>query len=184
MVVPTIVVLTPQYLNFKRFELIGGYWPFILLSITACGARCGLYIYLVRQFFRGIPKEVDEAAAIDGAGAFKTFFLIMIKSAVPIMVTVFLFSFVWQWGENTYTNLFYSDKDHGTLAKMLAGFAYAMDQRQQAGSVSIISAQDKYAYNDIIQATTTLMCIIPLLVLYMFSQKFFVQSIERTGIVG
>jgi len=181
MVVPTQVVLIPQFLNFKMFNLTGGYWPFILLSITACGARCGLYIYLVRQFFRGIPKEVDEAAAIDGAGAFKTFFLIMLKSAVPIMVTVFLFSFVWQWGENTYTNLFYSDN---TLAKMLNSIAYAMDQRQQAGSVSLISAQDKFAYNDIIKATTTLMCIIPLLVLYMFSQKFFIQSIERTGIVG
>ena len=181
MVVPTQVVLIPQFLNFKMFNLTGGYWPFIFLSITACGARCGLYIYLVRQFFRGIPKEVDEAAAIDGAGAFKTFFLIMLKSAVPIMVTVFLFSFVWQWGENTYTNLFYSDN---TLAKMLNSIAYAMDQRQQAGAVSMVSAQDKFAYNDIIKATTTLMCIIPLLVLYMFSQKFFIQSIERTGIVG
>lgn len=181
MVVPTQVVLIPQFLNFKMFNLTGGYWPFILLSITACGARCGLYIFLVRQFFRGIPKEVDEAAAIDGAGPFKTFFLIMIKSAVPIMVTVFLFSFVWQWGENSYTNLFYSDS---TLAKMLNSIAYALVTTQKAGSVSIISAQDKFAYNDIITATTTLMCIIPLLVLYLFSQKFFIQSIERTGIVG
>ena len=181
MVVPVTVVLIPQYLNFRMFNLTGSYWPFILLSGTACGARCGLYIYLVRQFFRGIPKEVDEAAAIDGAGAFKTFFLIMIKSAVPIMVTVFLFSFVWQWGENTYTSLFYNSQ--GTLAKMLFSLKSTLDDIHITG-VSAISKQDQFAYKDIIQATTTLMCIIPLLLLYTVSQKFFVQSIERTGIVG
>jgi len=181
MVVPTQVVLIPQFLNFKMFNMNGGLWPFICLGLTACAARCGLYIYLVRQFFRGIPKEVDEAAAIDGAGPFKTFFLIMLQSAVPIMVTVFLFSFVWQWGDNTYTNLFYSPN---TLAKMLNSIAYAFDQKQTTGTVSIIAAQDKEAYKDIVTATTTLMCIVPLLVLYLFSQKFFIQSIERTGIVG
>ena len=181
MVVPTQVVLIPQFLNFKMVHMTGGYWPFFFLGITATGARCGLYIYLVRQFFRGIPKEVDEAAAIDGAGPFKTFFLIMLRSAVPIMVTIFLFSFVWQWGDNTYTNLFYSGN---TLAKMLNSIAYAFDQKQAAGTVSVVSAADQYAYENIVTATTTLMCIIPLLILYMFTQRFFVQSIERTGIVG
>lgn len=181
MVVPTQVVLIPQFLNFKMVNFTGGYLPFLCLGLTATGARCGLYIYLVRQFFRGIPKEVDEAAAIDGAGPFKTFFLIMLRSAISIMVTVFLFSFVWQWGENTYTGLFYSGN---TLARMLGSIAYAFDQKQAAGTVSVVSAADQFAYENIVTATTTLMCILPLIVLYMFSQKFFIQSIERTGIVG
>ncbi|MBP5304058.1 MAG: carbohydrate ABC transporter permease [Clostridia bacterium] len=181
MVVPVQVILIPQYLNFNMFGLVGGYWPFFCLGLTATGARCGLYIYLVRQFFRGIPREVDEAAAIDGAGPFKTFFLIMLRSALSIMVTVFLFSFVWQWGENSYTFIFYAPD---TLAKMLGSIAYAFAQKQTAGTVSVVSAADQMAFQNIVTATTTLMCIIPLLVLYLFSQRFFIQSIERTGIVG
>jgi ABC transporter, permease protein len=98
MVVPTQVILTPQYLNFKAMGMLGSFAPFIALGLTGVAPRCGLYIFLARQFFRGVPREIDEAAAIDGAGPYKTFTSIMLKSAIPIMVTIFLFSFVWQWG--------------------------------------------------------------------------------------
>lgn len=69
MVIPTQILLTPQYLNFKNFGLINSLAPFILFGVTATGPRCGLYIFLARQYYRGIPREIDEAAAIDGAGA-------------------------------------------------------------------------------------------------------------------
>ena len=164
MVVPTQVILTPQYLNFKAMGMLGSFAPF-----------------LARQFFRGVPREIDEAAAIDGAGPYKTFTSIMLKSAIPIMVTIFLFSFVWQWGENTYTNLFYSSFQ--TIAKTLDSLGYALaDIQQSSGSVVSLAAQ--MAYQSILRATATLLAIIPLLVLYVFCQKFFIQSVERTGIVG
>lgn len=128
-----------------------------------------------------MPREIDEAAAIDGAGPYKTFTSIMLKSAIPIMVTIFLFSFVWQWGENTYTNLFYSSFQ--TIAKTLDSLGYALaDIQQSSGSVVSLAAQ--MAYQSILRATATLLAIIPLLVLYVFCQKFFIQSVERTGIVG
>lgn len=181
MVIPTQVILTPQYLNFKAMGMLGSFAPFIALSVTAVAPRCGLYIFLARQFFRGIPKEVDEAAAIDGAGPYKTFFTIMVKSAVPIMVTIFLFAFVWQWGENTYSSLFYSNFE--TIAKTLDNLGYALADLTQTGS-SILSLASQIAYQSIMRATATLLAIIPLLVLYAFSQRFFIQSLERTGIVG
>ena len=181
MVVPTQVILTPQYLNFKAMGMLGSFAPFIALGLTGVAPRCGLYIFLARQFFRGVPREIDEAAAIDGAGPYKTFTSIMLKSAIPIMVTIFLFSFVWQWGENTYTNLFYSSFQ--TIAKTLDSLGYALaDIQQSSGSVVSLAAQ--MAYQSILRATATLLAIIPLLVLYVFCQKFFIQSVERTGIVG
>ena len=182
MVVPTQVILTPQYLNFKALGMLGSFRPFIALGITGVAPRCGLYIFLARQFFRGIPKDIDEAASIDGAGPYKTFTSIMLKSAVPIMVTIFLFSFVWQWGENTYTNLFYSSFE--TIAKTLDSLGYALADAQQGGAGSVVSLASKMAYQSILRATTTLLAIFPLLLLYVFCQKFFIQSVERTGIVG
>jgi len=188
MIVPPMMTITPLYLNFKSFDLfgllpngsfVGNFAPFIALSITAVAPRCALYIFLARQFFRGVPKEIEEAASIDGAGAYKTFFSIMLKTAKPIMVTIFLFSFVWQYNDTMFSGMMYTGYD--TLSKRLYLLAYtfsnaiSMDASGSAGNLGYIS---------IMQATGTLMTILPLLILYMFFQKQFVQSIERSGIVG
>lgn len=181
MIIPYEVILTPQYLNFKQLGMLGNLSPFIALALTAVAPRCALYIFLARQFFRGIPKEVDEAAAIDGAGVYTTFTRIMLKSAFPIMVTIFLFSFVWQWTECTYTPLFNGSLE--TIARALNNLSYTLsDVTQSAGSVVSVTAQ--MAYQSIIRATVTLLAIIPLLILYILCQRFFIQSVERTGIVG
>jgi len=180
MVVPAQVLQMPLYLNFKQFGLVGNAAPFTLLSLTATAPRCGLYIFLARQFFKGIPKEIDEAAFIDGAGHFKLFFSIMMKSAFPIIVTVFLFSFVWQWGENGYTGLFYSSLK--TIASTLDSLGYSLASMPTAGSD--VTVANKLAFDSIMQATASILAILPLLLLYVFSQKFFIRSVERTGIVG
>ena len=181
MVVPTQLILTPLYLNFKALGMLGSFVPFISLALTGVAPRCGLYIFLARQYFRGIPHEIDEAAAIDGAGPYRTFTSIMLKSATPIMVTIFLFSFVWQWGENSTTNLFYGS--YQTIARALDSLGYTLSNAQ-VGDSSVVSLSAKIAYQSIMRATATLLAIFPLVGIYIFSQRFFIQSVERTGIVG
>lgn len=182
MLVPTSVLITPQYLNFNSVGMISSFWPFILLGITGTGTRCGLYIFLARQYFRGIPKEIDEAAMIDGAGPYKVFTHIMVKSAVPTMVTIGLFSFVWQWGENSYTGMFYSNWN--TLASRLSSLGYLMQQQGIAASSMTVSIVDYEAFYTVIYATLTVLTILPLVLLYIFCQRYFMESIENTGIVG
>ena len=182
MVIPTQILLTPQYLNFKSFGLINGLTPFVLLGVTATGPRCGLYIFLARQYYRGIPREIDEAAAIDGAGAFQVFTRIMLRSGLPTMVTIFLFSFVWQWAENSYTPLFAGS--YPTLARTLQSLGYDVQTKVGSGGYSFISPADFEAYQSIIFAASTLLVILPLLLVYVVCQRFFIQSIEQTGIVG
>ena len=181
MVVPTQIMVTPQFLNFKQFGLVGSFWPFILLGATGVAPRCGLYIFLVRQFFRGIPKEIDEAAAMDGAGPYKTFFLIMLRSCVPIMVSVFLFSFVWQWGDSSYTTFFNANLKF--LSTSLLQLGYSILAGQTVGG-QFVSSADINAYRSVVYAASTMLVIAPLLILYIFLQRYFIQSIEQTGIVG
>ncbi len=181
MVIPTQIVVTPQFLNFKSCGLVGSIWPFVLLAVTGSAPRCGLYIFLTRQFFRGIPKEIDEAAAIDGAGPYRTFALIMVRSCFPIMVAVFLFSFVWQWGESNYTTLF--DSSRRLLSSSLLQLGYSIGAGQSVGG-TFVSAADINAYRSVIYAASTMLVIAPLLLLYVFLQRYFIQSIEQTGIVG
>ena len=182
MVVPNAVLITPQYINFVNTGLVGSFWPFVLLGLTGTGTRCGLYIFLARQYFRGIPKEIDEAAMIDGAGPYKVFSHIMLKSAVPTMVTIGLFSFVWQWGENSYTAMFYSG--YGTLASRLSSLGYSMQQSGINASHMTVSMIDYEAFYTVIFATLTILTIVPLVIIYVFCQKSFMESIENTGIVG
>ncbi len=188
MILPPFISITPLYLNFKSFNpfgllgdgsLVGNAWPFVILSLTASAPRCGLYIFLARQFFRGVPKELEEAASIDGAGVFRVFTGIMLRIATPVMVTVFLFSFVWMYSDIMFSGMFYGALD--TLSKRLYLLDYtfsaaiSMDASGTAGNIGYIS---------IMHATATLMVILPLIIMYLFLQKTFVQSVERSGLVG
>jgi len=83
-------------------------WPLYIMSVTGLAYKNGLYIFLLRQFYRGIPDELEESAYLDGSGVFRTFFSIIIPLSVTMLITVFMFSFCWQWTDNFYTNLFYT----------------------------------------------------------------------------
>lgn len=190
--VPPTTILIPMYLNLKDFTLMGiipmiygepvnllnSYWPFILTSITANSLKAGLYIFIFRQFFRGIPKEVEEAAYIDGAGIGKTFLRIMLPNAIPSIVTVMLFSFVWQWNDSFYTTTYLTSSK--VMATQLASLPHNLASILGGGT----AAESDPFYLSMIQDTGILLSILPLIIMYLFVQRYFVESIERTGIVG
>lgn len=190
--VPPITILIPVYLNLKDFNLLGliplitgksinllnTYWPFILTSATANSLKAGLYIFIFRQFFRGIPKEVEEAAYIDGAGVGKTFYRIMLPNAIPSIVTVLLFSFVWQWNDSFFTTTYLTSSK--VMSTQLASLPYNLSIMLQDGANS---KPDPF-YLSMVQDTGILLAILPLILIYLFVQRYFVESIERTGIVG
>ena len=195
MIVPPQTLMIPLFLHFRYFDVLGiisaitgqkginlleSYWPFVLMSLTGMGLKNGLYIYIMRQFFRGMPKELEEAAYVDGAGMLRTFGQIMLPSAVPAMVTVFLFSFVWQWTDTFYSSLFLMRTD--VLAKTAANVSNQImkDLSADIGVDIYLSPAISSMYTN----TGSLLVVLPLLILYLFAQKRFVESIERTGIVG
>lgn len=195
MIVPPQTIMIPLFLHFRYFDLFGiitkltgskginllnSEWPFVLMSATGMGLKNGLYIYIIRQFFRGMPKELEEAAYVDGASMFRTFYQIMLPSAVPAMVTVFLFSFVWQWTDIFYSNLFLQKVK--VLSTALSSVSFDITQQiywETGANVSLSPAVSSMYTN-----TASLLVIIPLIILYIIAQKYFVESIERTGIVG
>ena len=76
------------------------------MSAGCMGLKNGLYIFMIRQYFRNIPKELEEAAYVDGCGTLKTFVRIMLPDAKPILTSCFLFAFVWQWTDKFYSKMF------------------------------------------------------------------------------
>ncbi|MCL2697414.1 MAG: carbohydrate ABC transporter permease, partial [Oscillospiraceae bacterium] len=118
--IPPQTILSSLYLHFAMFDIFGIFRltagaplnlidspvPYLMMSMTCMGLKNGLYIYMLRQYFRGVPKELEEAAYVDGCGKLKTFFRIMLPDARAIITSCFLFSFVWQWTDSLFTNMF------------------------------------------------------------------------------
>lgn len=100
-------------------NLCNTYIPMIFLSLGGLGFKNGLYIFLFRQFFRGIPDELEESAYIDGSGTFRTFWQIILPLSVPMLITVFLFSFCWQWTDDFYTSLFFPSETTNMLVNLV-----------------------------------------------------------------
>ena len=120
--VPYHVISIAQYLGFVYFgignltiNLVDTFWPMLILAFTGLGIKEGLYIYLLQQFFRSIPLALEEAAYIDGAGTIRTFFQVMLPNARTMMMTVFLFSFCWQWTDSTYSSIYFNELPHFTI---------------------------------------------------------------------
>lgn len=190
-VVPPTTILIPMYMNLREFtlggiiplftgspiNLLNSYWPFILTSITGTSLRAGLYIFIFNQFFRGLPKALEEAAYMDGANVVKTFFMVMLPNAKSAMVTVLLFSFVWQWNDSFFTTTYLTSAN--VMATKLSSLPYNLKMFLDSSGGSV----DPF-YLSMVQDTGILLAIAPLIILYLFVQKQFVESVERTGIVG
>jgi multiple sugar transport system permease protein len=198
-VVPPQTIMSSIYLNFQFFDVFGlvklftgrninllstltGY---LLLSATAMGLKSGLYIFLLRQYFRGVPKELEEAAYVDGCGRFYTFARIMLPDAAPMLTSCFLFSFVWQWTDTLFTTLFLRSYEMMSLAlsKLTDSFyRYWAGLNAWGSGTGGLMSQPPIAYIQAISATGTLLCLAPLVLLYLIAQRAFVESLSQTGI--
>ena len=154
--------------------LTNTYWPLIILSICGLAFKNGLYIFMLRQFFRGVPDELEESAYIDGSGVMHTFFTIILPLSVPMMITVFLFAFSWQWTDDFYTNFFFPTGET-ILMPDVVEIPDSLRQESHAAWNLFSSA---------IKNTCGLMIIAPLVILYCFGQKFLIQGIESSGLAN
>ncbi len=152
--------------------------PLIILSICGIAFKNGLYIYLMRQFFKGVPDELEESAYVDGAGTLRTFFQIILPLAIPMMITVFIFSFSWQWTDEFYTTMFYPNTNKTAWTYLMTDFYVDPPPSLETNYVGQVD------YYGAIRNTAGILIIAPLVVIYLFCQKYLVQGIERSGLVG
>lgn len=179
-VVPVQTYMTPMYIQFRYFNMFGmefnllnKFTPVILLTTFGMGVRSGLYIYIFRQFFRGLPKEIEEAALIDGAGQIRTYLAVMMPNAVSSIITVAMFSFVWQYNDTYYASLLMSSLDLLSVKLTTLGYMFSVKE----------SIRDPNHIRLVVNAGIVL-AIMPILAVYLVMQRYFMEGIERSGIVG
>ena len=192
--VPIQIISVPSYAYFLHFDffgigslvglftgkaltvnLLGSFLTFFLPAALGAGLKSGLFIYIFRQFFRGMPQELEDAASIDGCGIFRTFLRIMVPNTRTIMITIFMLSLVWYWND------------------VSLGMSYLGGTRTVTTALSNLTSAfftfDQAAFNNpFLQITRlqagSLLTVTPVLLLYLIVQRWFVQGILRSGIVG
>jgi len=161
MLLPTTVTLIPLYIMWVRFFGLGGtYWPLILPYFCGGGA---FNIFLIRQFIRTIPRELDEAATIDGAGYMRILFQIIIPAIKPAMIVVALFIFVTLWNDLLQQSVYITREENFTIAIGLTQFRSGL----AADWAKIMCA--------------TCLSFLPGIIIYLFGQRYFVEGIVLTG---
>ena len=155
-------------------NMLNSYWPFAILSLTGLAFKNGLFIYIMRQYFNGVPDELEEAAYVDGAGVIKTFVRIILPMAVPMMVTIFMFSFSWQWSDTFYTGLFFTSTKSAILLPNIVKIPTSLDTNYVA----------QLTYETAIRNTCGILILLPLVIIYMFAQRTLIEGVERSGITG
>nr|WP_243867065.1 carbohydrate ABC transporter permease [Paenibacillus sp. BK720] len=163
MMLPGQVTIVPQYILYNKLQLMDSYIPLVLPHFFGGGA---FFIFLLVQFIRGIPRELDEAAKIDGASVYGIFYRIVLPLIKPALVTVAIFTFIWSW-DDFFAQMLYLN----SVGKFTVGLALRMyvDQFEiQWGRLLAMS----------------LLSVLPSVILFFFAQKQFVEGIATTGLKG
>ncbi len=190
--IPTQMIMIPLMLDMRYFDFLGilkfvgdligtelrpnllnTVWSFFLPSIFAVGLKAGLFIFIFVQFYKGMPKELEEAASIDGAGPLKTFLSVVVPSSGVVFLTVTIFSIIWHWNDTYLCGMYFANSEmlSVNLSKIYNVLANYGGSPDSTGSVGPVMA-------------ACLLVILPVLIMYCILQKQFIKSIDRVGIVG
>lgn len=163
MMLPGLVTLVPQYMVFAKLNLLNSYWPWILWGLSGSP----FHIFLFRQFFTSIPRDLEDAADVDGCSKFRIFLQIFLPNSLPAVAASSIFAFTWVWGDWLYPLLFLNDRIT-TLAVKLAT-SYVDPQNNPLITVSMAGV---------------ILYVLPMIVIFFAAQKYIIQGVVTTGLKG
>jgi multiple sugar transport system permease protein len=161
---PMHVLIIPQYIVFSQLDLVNTFVPLVLPKFLATDA---FFIFLMVQFIRGIPREIDQAAAIDGAGPFRTLWFVIFPLMRPALVTTTIFTFIWTWNDFFTPLIYLTDPAVFTVPVALNSM---VDSETQSGIGMLLAM--------------SLLSLVPILLFFTFAQKYLIRGITTTGLKG
>jgi multiple sugar transport system permease protein len=161
---PQHVVLIPQYIIFQKLGLVNSFWPLILPKFLATDA---FFVFLMVQFVRGLPRELDETATVDGCGPFRTFWYVILPLLRPAIITTSIFTFIWTWND-FFTQLIYlNDPAEFTLPLALQIF---VDQTSKSAFGPMFAM--------------SVLALVPIGLFFLAFQRFLVEGVSTLGLKG
>ncbi len=167
LLLPGHVLIIPQYILFRTLGWVGGNWPYLPLLVPHFLATEAFFVFLMVQFMRGIPRELDEAAVIDGASPYRVFQHVILPLSRPALVTTAIFSFIWTWNDFFRQLVYLSDLKDYTAPVALTLF---IDSTSEA-SVGPMFAM-------------SLLSLVPVFLFFVAFQRLLVEGINTSGLKG
>lgn len=164
LMLPNSVIIIPRYLIFNKLGLLNSYWPFYLPALFACFP---FFIFMIIQFMRGIPRELDEAAYIDGCSSIRLYGEVLLPLMKPALFSAGLFQFMWTWNDFFNTLIYISSVKKFPVS---LGLRASLDTAAQVQWDKVMAM--------------SLISILPLIVMFFAAQKYFVEGISTTGLKG
>lgn len=175
LIIPPQSLIIPLFIQYKALGWMDTYLPIIIPSFLGAGLRGALFIFIFRQFFRGLPYELEDAARIDGCSSFRIYWNIIIPVSQPAILVTSILSLVWHWNDYFEPSVYLNSFEKFTLPMMLPRLYQQLDQLTSG------RAGDQFSITIVMAAT--FLVILPMLILYLILQKQFMKGIERSGIV-
>jgi multiple sugar transport system permease protein len=161
MMIPSDTTIVARFLLYKYLHLNNTHWAIILPA-----AFDVFFLFLLRQFFISIPKEISEAAIVDGCSHYKVYYRIILPLAKPALVTMVLFTFLWTWND------------------FASPFVFITDMKKQLLTVGLSYFQTEAGADYALQMAGAAVAVLPTIVLFIFAQKYFVQGVTMSGVKG
>lgn len=188
-IIPVQTLIVPSYLVYTNLKWIDSYLPVLVPTFFGYGLKGPLFIYLFRQFYLGVPKDLENAAKIDGSGYLQTYFRIVMPTAQSAFLVTLLLSIVWHWNDFYEVDIYTSSLSLVTLpAKLNFLVAFVSNPDDNTFHVSSLfdamkSLDRQGVINNAVLMAGNLLVMLPVIICFVFLQKKFMQGIERTGLV-
>lgn len=184
MIVPVQTIIIPQYMQYSNWGWINSplYLPILVPTFFGFGLSGGFFIFLFRQFFLGLPYEMEEAARVDGCGPIRTYLRIMLPMSQSSLLVCSVLSLVWHWNDYFEPGVYITDVWLKMLPNRLPSLYAELNKEQH----TMIQTNDieGIMFNEAMLMAATFLCIVPILVLYLILQRRFMEGVERSGLTG
>lgn len=175
-IIPPQVTVLPMIMLYTKLGFQNHLASLVIPAIFGFGIKGALFVIIFRQFYSTQPKELEEAAKMDGASAFRFYWRVMFPLAKPAILVVALFSFVWTWNDTYFPKMFLGESSDVPLALQMS--------RLDASIQSMLLAEDSPpVIIEAIKMSASFLALLPPLIIFFFAQRYFVESVERTGLV-
>jgi len=182
MIVPVQTIIFPLYMQYSNWGVLNTYVPLILPCFFGFGLSGGFFIFLFRQFFMGMPYEMEEAARVDGCGPIRTYFRIMLPMARAPMLVCIVLGVVWHWNDYFEPGVYINDTALRMLPNRLPSL-YALLDKENFSMIQVNDIEG-VIFNEAMLMAATFLCILPIMIFYLILQRRFMEGVERSGLTG
>lgn len=183
-IIPLQTLIIPSYILYSKVGMLNSIWPIVLPCFFGIGLKGGLFVFIFRQFFLGLPKEIEEAAKIDGCSFLGTYFRVVMPMSKSSLLVVSVLSAVWHWNSSYEAGIYISKEGYKPLASRISVIVDYVNNPPDSFFERLSSASSEQVINVAVLMAGCLLILLPLIIGFAVVQRYFMQGMERSGLGG